>query len=79
MVLQSKSFQYQDILAVILASNFIVVKFITWWEQIDINGVFITLGSIAGFVYLIMRIYDQYLVTKERKKNSNNTNNIIDL
>lgn len=41
-----------------------------WLMQINWNQVFLIVTSIFGLIYLFMRIYHQYLVTKKFKKDN---------
>jgi len=59
---------FKDIIPTFIASSAIFARVYTWIEEITLDGIFISLTGIAGFIYLLMKIYDQYIITKNRKK-----------
>lgn len=61
-------FMFQDVIPSGVAVAAIGTKFLSWLACLDFNSIFITLSSFAGFVYLMMKIYDLYLHTKTDKR-----------
>lgn len=51
-----------------IAGTAIIVRLTSWLANIDLDSIFITLSAIAGFFYLVMKMYDQYITTKTNKK-----------
>lgn len=60
-----------------LAGSAITIRLSTWisglkvnqlFEKIHINEYVVTLTAILSLILIVMKIYDQYLETKKRKK-----------
>lgn len=52
----------------------LVINVIDTFKNTDWNILFVTLTSLAVFIYTLMRIYDQYLITKKRKEEERKNN-----
>lgn len=54
-------------------STFLAVWFnlVSWLTEVHFNQCLAVLISILSIVFLFMKIYDQFLITKKRRKNDN--------
>lgn len=57
-----------DIIPISISSLAIGTKIMDWILELHLNSLIITITSLTGFFYLLMKMYDLYLVTKNRKK-----------
>ena len=63
-MLQSEAFNGTGWLSTIIA---IWINFISWVTDVTFNQVLTVVISLLSAIFLLMKIYDQYLVTKKRK------------
>lgn len=57
-----------DVVPSFIAGSAVFTRLVTWLMSIDLNSVIVTISGIVGLIYLLMKVYHQYLLTKEKKK-----------
>ena len=59
-----------DLIGSAFAGGFIWMRIAAWLNNIDINGMIITITAIIGLIYLLMQIYILFLKTRKFKRDN---------
>jgi hypothetical protein len=58
---------YNSIIPILIAGGSIFTRIYLWISELPINSIIITMTSVGSLIYIFMKIYDQYIITKKRK------------